>query len=306
MARAKGLGKGLDALIPKGTAVGLKAPGAIGDIKDQNGAADQTALGDGVRRVKITEVEPNRDQPRKEFNKEALEELADSIKQFGVIEPIVVQQKDNRYEIIAGERRWRAAMIAGLKEIPVVIKTFTRQEILEISLIENLQREDLNPIEEAVAFKKLMTEFNLTQEEVAVKVSKSRTAVTNSMRLLKLPESVQQMVISGSLSGGHARALLSLEDEKAQEKIAEKILKDNLTVRDVEKLVKEYGKEKKQNKPEIDESLLNIYRDIEERLKDLLNTKVKILPNGAAPQTGRLEIDFYSSDDLEQIVDRLT
>ena len=297
MAKAKGLAKGLDTLIPTGVAI----PSAMKETKTPGAAAP--AAEDGVRIVSITKVEPNRDQPRKAFDKEALQELSDSIKQYGLIEPIIVQAKKDQFEIIAGERRWRAAMAAGLKEVPVIVKKYTKQEILEISLIENLQREDLNPIEEAVAYKKLMTEFNLTQEQVAEKVSKSRAAVTNSMRLLKLSEKIQQQIISGELSSGHARALLSLTDEKAQEEIADKIIKNNLSVRDVEKLVKEYGQEKKPDKPAIDESLLNVYRDVEEKLKERLNTKVKIQPNAAAPGSGRLEIDFYSSDDLEQIME---
>ena len=295
MAKSKGLAKGLDTLIPTGVAI----PSAMKETK----TPAAPAAADGVKMVSITKVEPNRDQPRKAFDKEALQELSDSIKQYGLIEPIIVQAKKNQFEIIAGERRWRAAMAAGLKEVPVIVKNYTNQEILEISLIENLQREDLNPIEEAVAYKKLMTEFSLTQEQVAEKVSKSRAAVTNSMRLLKLSEKIQQQIISGELSSGHARALLSLNDEKAQDEIADKIIKNNLSVRDVEKLVKEYGQEKKPEKPVIDESLLNVYRDVEEKLKERLNTKVKIQPNAAAPGSGRLEIDFYSSDDLEQIME---
>ena len=298
MAKAKGLAKGLDTLIPTGVAI----PAAMKEQKAPAAAA-APATEDGVKMVSITKVEPNRDQPRKAFDKEALQELSDSIKQYGLIEPIIVQAKKNQFEIIAGERRWRAAMAAGLKEVPVIVKKYTKQEILEISLIENLQREDLNPIEEAVAYKKLMTEFNLTQEQVAEKVSKSRAAVTNSMRLLKLSEKIRQQIISGELSSGHARALLSINDDKAQEEIADKIIKNNLSVRDVEKLVKEFGQEKKPPKPEIDESLLNVYRDVEEKLKERLNTKVKIQPNAAAPGSGRLEIDFYSSDDLEQIME---
>ncbi|MBQ9437465.1 MAG: ParB/RepB/Spo0J family partition protein, partial [Lachnospiraceae bacterium] len=194
-------------------------------------------------------------------------------------------------------------MKAGLKEVPVLVKQYTKQEILEISLIENLQREDLNPIEEAIAFQRLITEFNLTQDEVAEKVSKSRSAVTNSIRLLKLSEKIQQMVITDQISNGHARALLSLEDEKARDELADKIVKDNLTVRDVEKLTKEYGQEKKPSgKIEVDESLKNVYRDIEEQLKGKMNTKVRIVPSSTAYGAGKLEIEFYSSDDLEMLV----
>ena len=216
----KGLGKGLDALIPPSTNEGTNKQSKNG--KD-NEKGNETI-------VKITKVEPNREQPRKNFDEDALLELADSIKQFGVIQPIVVQDRKEYYEIIAGERRWRAAKMAGLKEIPVIIKNYTEQEIVEISLIENIQREDLNPIEEAQAYKKLLTEFNLKQDEVAERVSKSRTAVTNSMRLLKLCDEVQQMVINEMLSTGHARALLAIEDAEEQYTLAQKVFDEKLSV----------------------------------------------------------------------------
>ncbi len=302
MAKGKGLAKGLDSLIPTGVSI----PPAMKNVKAPEPSSESPAAKqEGVQMVSITKVEPNRDQPRKVFDKKALQELSDSLKQYGMIEPIIAQKKKNQYEIIAGERRWRAAMEAGLKEVPIIVKNYTKQEILEISLIENIQREDLNPIEEAIAFKKLMDEFDLTQEQVAEKVSKSRVAIANGLRLLKLPEELQQKVISGELSSGHARALLSLSDEKAQMEVAEKVIKNNLTVRDVEKLVKDYGQKKEKDKPVIDERLLNVYRDIEEKLKGKLNTKVKIVPNTTLAGAGKLEIEFYSSDDLEQLMDRV-
>ena len=250
--------------------------------------------------VKITKVEPNREQPRKNFDEDALIELSESIKQHGLIQPIVVQDRKDHYEIIAGERRWRAAKLAGLKEVPVIIKNLTEQEIVELSLIENIQREDLNPIEEAQAYKKLMTEFHLKQDELAEKVSKSRTAVTNSMRLLKLCDNVQRMVIDEKLSTGHARALLAIEDEETQYSIAEQIFDQKLSVRDVEKLVKNLNKppkEKKTNETKID----FIYDDITEKLKSELGTKVSIVAKEDG--SGKIEIDFYSHEDLDRILD---
>lgn len=219
---ARGLGKGLDALIPAGDKK---------ITKEENTKGAETV-------VKITKVEPNRSQPRKNFDEDALQELADSIKQFGLLQPILVQDKGEYYEIIAGERRWRAAKLAGLKEVPVIIRNYSSQEIVEISLIENIQREDLNPIEEAQAYKRLLTEFNLKQDEVAERVSKSRTAVTNSMRLLKLCDGVQQMIIDDMLSTGHARALIPIEDPELQLQLAQRIFDEKLSVREVEKLVK--------------------------------------------------------------------
>lgn len=229
-------------------------------------------------------------------------ELAESIKQFGLLQPILVQDRKDYYEIIAGERRWRAAKLAGLKEVPVIIKNLTEREIVEIALIENIQRENLNPIEEAQAYKRLLTEFDLKQDEVAERVSKSRTAVTNSMRLLKLCDDVQQMVISEMLSTGHARALLSIEDPKQQYTIAQKIFDEKLSVRDVEKLVKNLNKPAKVKKvPE--KNLEVFYQDIEEKLKQVLGTKVSIAAkeNGA----GKIEIEFYNNEDLDRFVEIL-
>ena len=255
--------------------------------------------------VKITKIEPNREQPRKNFDEDALQELADSIKQFGLLQPILVQDRKTYYEIIAGERRWRAAKLAGLKEVPVIIRDYTEQEIVEISLIENIQREDLNPIEEALAYKRLLTEFHLKQDEVAERVSKSRTAVTNSMRLLKLCDEVQQMIIDDMITTGHARALISIEDPEQQYTIAQKVFDEKLNVRDVEKLVKNLNKpEKAKKEPVADKALEVVYQDLEEKLKQSLGTKVSIASKGDG--AGKLEIEFYTHDDLEKITDLLT
>lgn len=294
---ARGLGKGLDALIPsaspKAGKVDTKAKAVTVDENDDSPKSI----------VKITKVEPNREQPRKNFDEDALNELAESIKQFGVLQPILVQDRKEYYEIIAGERRWRAAMKAGLKEVPVIIKNLTEQEIMEISLIENLQREDLNPIEEALAYKRLLTEFNLKQEEVAERVSKSRTAVTNSMRLLKLDPSIQKMLEDGELTTGHARALLAIEDNDKQVAAAKKIVSDKLSVRDVEKFVKDFGKPAKEKKKSNDEMDV-FYKDIEEKLKRSLGTKVSV--NSKGEGAGEVKIEFYNFDELDKLVSLLS
>lgn len=298
---ARGLGKGLDALIPE------SLDSVSSKKAEPKARQEKTEKLEGETIVNITKVEPNREQPRKNFDEDALEELAESIKQFGLLQPILVQDRKSYYEIIAGERRWRAAKKAGLKEVPVIIKNLTDQEIVEISLIENIQREDLNPIEEAQAYKRLLTEFNLKQDEVADRVSKSRTAVTNSMRLLKLCDEVQQMIINGMISTGHARALIGIEDPEEQYNIAQKIFDEKLSVRDVEKLVKNIGKPSttKLRKPnETDKSLEIIYQDIEDRLKEKLSTKVSI--SGKGNGAGKIEIEFYNHDDLDKLVDILT
>ena len=290
---ARGLGKGLDSLIPKAIV-------DTSDKKDTISVQDEKKTNDSEQVIKITMIEPNREQPRKNFDEDALQELADSIKQFGLIQPILVQDRKDHYEIIAGERRWRAAKIAGLKEVTVIIRDLTEQEIVEISLIENIQRENLNPIEEAQAFKKLLTEFNLKQDEVAERVSKSRTAVTNSMRLLKLCDEVQQMVIDEMISTGHARALLSIEDTEQQYTVAQKIFDEKLSVRDVEKLVKNLNKPKTEKvKAEKNKSLEYIYQDMAEKMKESLGTKVNIVSkeNGS----GKIEIEFFSHDDFDRL-----
>lgn len=290
MAAPRGLGKGLDLMIPN----------LVGETKEKKDISSTSSNKGGETIVKITKVEPNREQPRKVFDEDALQELADSIKQFGVIQPILVQDRNDHYEIIAGERRWRAAKLAGLKEVPVIIKNYTEREIVEISLIENIQREDLNPIEEAQAYKRLLNEFNLKQDEVAERVSKSRAAVTNSLRLLKLSERVQQMVIDEMISTGHARALLAVEKEEDQYLLAQRIFDEKLSVRDIEKIVKSYGKPAKQKK-EKNKSLEVIYKDIEEQLKQKLGTKVAVSSKGEG--AGKIEIEFYNHDDLERLLD---
>ena len=288
----RGRGKGLDSLIPSNV---------MESTKSQTSSKEKSEEGAVI--VKISMVEPNREQPRKNFDEDSLQELADSIKQFGLLQPILVQDKKSYYEIIAGERRWRAAKIAGLKEVPVIIRNLTDQEVVEISLIENIQREDLNPIEEAQAYKRLLTEFHLKQDEVAERVSKSRTAVTNSMRLLKLCDPVQKMVVDGMISTGHARALLAIEDPEQQYLIAQKVFDEKLSVREVEKLVKNLNKPPKPAK--IENSTLNIiYQDISEKLKQSLGTKVSIQAkeNGS----GKIEIEFYNHEDLDRLLEQIT
>jgi ParB family chromosome partitioning protein len=295
----RGLGKGLDSLIPMGN---NSNPSEKTKSKDDTENKTQAET-----LVKITKVEPNREQPRKNFDEDALQELADSIKQFGLLQPILVQDKKDYYEIIAGERRWRAAKIAGLKEVPVIIKNYTNQEIVEISLIENIQREDLNPIEEAQAYKRLLEEFNLKQDEVADRVSKSRTTVTNSMRLLKLTDSVQQMIIDGMLSTGHARALIPIEDPEQQLQLAQRIFDEKLSVRDVEKIVKNMLKpadEKKENEDK-QQAIQYIYKNIEDKLKERLSRKVAISSKGKNG-AGKIEIEFYSNDDLDRLIELLS
>lgn len=296
--RKGGLGKGLDVLIPD--------TGKVAENKEKTKIVEKViekiVEKPSEMKVKINSVEPNREQPRKKFDENSLQELADSIEQFGVLQPLIVQKRDDYYEIIAGERRWRAAKMAGLKEIPVVIKEMTDEEIVEISLIENIQRENLNPIEEAIAFKRLLNEFNLKQEEVAERVSKSRTAVTNSIRLLKLDERVQQMVIDEMLTTGHARALLAIENPDQQFQIANKIFNEKLSVRDVEKLVKNLTKEKPVKK-EVNTQQSAIYQDLEEKMKAALGTKVSI--NRKDDQKGRIEIEYYSMEELERLMEIL-
>ncbi len=288
---ARGLGKGLDLLIPN----------TVGETKKEK-EKSKTKEDAGQVVVKITQVEPNREQPRKNFDEDSLQELADSIKQFGLLQPILVQDKEDHYEIIAGERRWRAAKLAGLKEVPVIIRKYSKQEIVEISLIENIQREDLNPIEEAQAYKRLLNEFHLKQDEVAERVSKSRTAVTNSMRLLKLCDEVQQMLIDDMISTGHARALLAVEDPEEQYALAQRIFDEKLSVREVEKLVKDRKKPEKPKKKE-DETLKAIYSDIGEKLKQRLSTKVTVSAKGNG--AGKIEIEFYNHDDLDRLLEMI-
>ena len=258
---------------------------------------------DHVVMMKISQVEPNREQPRKDFDKEKLEELAESIRQFGVIQPLLVQKRDGYYEIIAGERRWRASQIAGLKEVPVIIRDYSEQEVVEISLIENIQREDLNPIEEANAYQRLIEEFHLTQESIAKRVSKSRAAVTNSIRLLRLPEEIREMLIFGDLSEGHARALLGLPDPEMQIKAARTVIKSGASVRDTEKLVKELLNPRTPKTRERDVQSDLVYQNLEEQMKQILGTKVAIRRKNK--NAGRIEIEYYSSAELERLFDLL-
>ena len=283
--RKGGLGKGLDSL-----------------IADKVGTSNEKTDAKNEVMVKINKVEPNKEQPRKNFDEDALLELSESIKQFGVLQPLLVVDRKDYYEIIAGERRWRAAKMAGLKKVPVIIKDLTEQEIVEISLIENIQRENLNPIEEAIAYKRLLNEFNLKQDEVAERVSKSRTAVTNSMRLLKLCDKVQQMVIDDMISTGHARALLGITDEEKQYTLAQKIFDEKISVRDTEKLVKKMQKQKNAPAKEVNpekKKLDAVYQEAEEKMKTILGTKVII--NQKDSMKGKIEIEYYSPDELTRI-----
>ena len=294
--KKKGLGKGLDSLIPDNKS--MKSVTSEKTVESKEDAAAKS----GVQVMKINEVEPNRDQPRKNFDEDALLELSDSIKQFGVLQPLLVRKRKDYYEIIAGERRWRAAKLAGVKEVPVIEKEYTDQEILEIGLIENIQRENLNPIEEAIAYKRLLEEFNLKQDEVAERVSKSSTAVTNSMRLLKLSDKVQQMIIDDMISTGHARALLAIDDPELQYTLANKIFDEKLSVRETEKLVKEI---KNPKKPKEKKPVANsfIYQDLEEKMKSVFGTKVSIASKGKGK--GKIEIEYYSDDELEHLFDMM-
>ena len=294
--KKKGLGKGLDSLIPDNKS--MKSVTSEKTVESKEDAAAKS----GVQVMKINEVEPNRDQPRKNFDEDALLELSDSIKQFGVLQPLLVRKRKDYYEIIAGERRWRAAKLAVVKEVPVIEKEYTDQEILEIGLIENIQRENLNPIEEAIAYKRLLEEFNLKQDEVAERVSKSRTAVTNSMRLLKLSDKVQQMIIDDMISTGHARALLAIDDPELQYTLANKIFDEKLSVRETEKLVKEI---KNPKKPKEKKPVANsfIYQDLEEKMKSVFGTKVSIASKGKGK--GKIEIEYYSDDELEHLFDMM-
>lgn len=289
--RKKGLGKGLDSLIPDN-----KPVKPVSTVKEEESESKS-----GEQMVKLNMVEPNREQPRKFFEEDSLLELADSIKQYGVLQPLLVRKQKDYYEIIAGERRWRAAKLAGIKEIPVIIKEYTEQEVVEIALIENIQRENLNPIEEAMAFKKLLTEFHLKQDEVAERVSKSRTAVTNSMRLLKLNEKVQQMIIDDMISTGHARALLAIDDQEQQHALAVKIFDEKLSVRETEKLIKIIKKPKEEKKPEKKIENSFVYDDLAEKMKQALGTKVKVLAKGNGK--GKIEIEYYSDSELERMFD---
>ena len=251
--------------------------------------------------LKLNLIEPNSEQPRKNFDEESLQELADSIRQYGILQPLIVQKKGNHYEIIAGERRWRAAKLAGITDVPVLIREYDKQQTMEIALIENVQRADLNPIEEAQAFQQLIQEFHLTQEEIANRVSKNRATITNSMRLLKLDVRVQDMLADGKISSGHARALLGLEEGERQYQVAVKITEEKLSVRDVEKLVKMMNRPPKEKKPEKGPDIDLIYRQVEDKLKSIMGTKVVI--NQKDKNKGRIEIEYYSQEELERLIE---
>ena len=295
--KKRGLGQGIDSLIPNK----VNANKETETVKVNAGSEKNET--DGIF-VNINKVEPNREQPRKNFDEDSLVDLSESIKQVGVLQPLLVLDKKDYYEIIAGERRWRAAKLAGLKEVPVRIMNLTDQEVVEISLIENIQREDLNPIEEAFAYKRLLEEFNLKQDEVAERVSKSRTAVTNSIRLLKLNEKVQQMVIDDMIQTGHARALLGIEDLEKQYNMAQKVFDEKLSVRETEKLVKKVQKEKEEvEKTKMDKQLEIVYQDLEEKMKQILGTKVSI--NAKDENKGKIEIEYYNKEDLDRLIDMI-
>ncbi len=290
MVAKRGLGKGLDSMIPN------KSERIRKEVPIKENVSRETFLD-------IHEIEPRKDQPRRIFEEDSLQELADSIKQYGIVQPLVVQKREELYEIIAGERRWRAARMAGLKKVPVIIREYSEQEIAEISLIENIQREDLNPIEEAKAYQKLIQEFHLKQDELAEKVCKSRTAITNAMRLLKLDSRVQQMIIDDMISSGHGRTLLAIEDMELQYTLATKIMDEKLSVRETEMLVKNLLKEKpkREEQKKIENDF--IFRDLEEKMKTIIGTKVAI--NRKKDGKGKIEIEYYSEEELERIVEML-
>ena len=292
-------GKGLETLIPQknsGDSADKKT-----EVKVVEKIVEKVVEKPGELELKLSDIVPNSEQPRKDFDEDALTELAESIRQFGVLQPLLVQKKGKFYEIIAGERRWRAAKIAGLKKVPVIIKDFTDLETVEISLIENIQRENLNSIEEAYAYKRLIEEFYLKQDEVAERVSKSRAAVTNSMRLLKLDERVQKMLVEDMITSGHARALLSLEDPELQYQTAQKVFDEKLSVRETEKLVKKILNPKKIQEKPADEQMNAVYERMEERLKGIVGTKVAI--SRGKGNKGKIEIEYYSQEELERILE---
>lgn len=328
MKKHRGLGRGLDVLIPvseepeqdnqndESSGDGLtneqkmsndnkkKASVSSGNNSNDSSVTKEDKQEENlVTMVRLTKVEPNRNQPRKSFDPEKLQELSDSIKNKGLLEPIIVQDFVDHYEIIAGERRWRACKLAGLKEIPVIIKDYEDGERVEISLIENIQRENLNPIEEANAYRRLIDEFHLKQDELAERVSKNRSSIANSMRLLKLPSKVQEMVIEGLLSMGHARALLAVEDEEIQVALAQEIVEKKLSVRETERAIQLLGRKKAEKKEEKDPSLQLIYKDLASKMNAALGMKVSIKDKGK--KRGSIEISFENQEDLEKIMDKI-
>ena len=287
-----GLGRGLNTLIPS-------AP--VKDTESEKILKKEEQIKSEIM-VPILKVEPNPNQPRRQFDDDSLQELADSVKQYGILQPLIVKKHDKFYEIIAGERRWRAAKLAGLKEVPVLIRYYAENEIVEIALIENIQREDLNPIEEALAYKRLMEEFSLKQDQVAAKVSKSRAAITNSLRLLKLDQRVQNLLSEEMITTGHARALLAIEDPDQQYETAMKVFDEKLSVREIEKLVKQMSKKKKETPKEENKVQEFLFANIEESLKQALGSKVNIKNRN---NKGKIEIEYYSKEELDRLVDML-
>lgn len=301
-AKKTGLGRGLDALFPDKSPQEKPKTEKVLKEKKESVIKDADILPKSAELlVKISKVEPNQTQPRKQFNEDALLELAESIKQYGILQPLLVSNKKDYYEIIAGERRWRAAKLAGLKEVPVIVKEFSEQQVVEISLIENIQREDLNPIEEAMAYKRLLEEFHLKQDEIADRVSRSRTAVTNSMRLLKLDSRVQEMLIDDMISAGHARALLSIPNGETQYNAAMKIFDEKLSVRETERLVKHIVEPPKKKEIISNTAEDAIYESLEEKMKGIMGTRVFI--HRKKNNKGKIEIEYYSKDELERIID---
>ena len=310
MAQKKGLGRGLNDLL--GTSEASKpsrsrnnqqnsSENTSKEVKTVTKEVVKEVVKEVEQKIKINLIEPNKSQPRKQFDEDALLELTESVKQYGILQPLLVSEKKDYYEIIAGERRWRAAKLAGLKEVPVIVKEFSEQELVEISLIENIQREDLNAVEEAMAYKRLMDEFHLKQDEIADRVGKSRTAVTNSMRLLKLSAKVQQMLVDEMITAGHARAILAISDKEKQETVAMKVFDEKLSVRETEALVKRIldpPKEKRAQKSSAEDA---IYESLEEKMKNIMGTKVQI--HRKKNNKGKIEIEYYSKDELERIID---
>lgn len=314
MAQKKGLGRGLNDLL--GTSEASKSSRSRNnqqnssentskEVKTVTKEVVKEVVKEVEQKIKINLIDPNKSQPRKQFDEEALQELSDSIKKYGVLEPLIVTKKGDYYEIIAGERRWRAARMAGIKEVPVVIRDYTDKEIMEISLIENIQREDLNPIEEAEAYESLISEYNLKQEEVAERVSKSRSTITNSLRLLKLCEDVRQMVMYNMISTGHARALIPIEDPKLQYETAAIVYDQKLSVRETEAYVKAILEKKpeKEEKQKPQKDLSVFYSDIENKLKSILGAKIAI--KAFNNDKGKIEINYYSQDELDRITEML-
>lgn len=286
MAKNTGLGKGLDALFSDKTVI--------------ENITEERKEGERIEKIKVMDIEPNRNQPRRNFDMEAIEELAESIKIYGIIQPIIVSKKDGYYEIVAGERRWRASKKAGLTEIPCIIRSDDERKSKEIALIENIQREDLNSIEEALAYKKLISDFNLTQEELSKRIGKSRVTITNTLRLLNLSEGVQQYIIEGVISEGHGRALLGINDSKLQCELAQNVIDDKLSVRELEVLIRKLKSSPTREKAKSINEINPYYKDITYKLENYFGTKVNITNKN---NKGKIEIEYYSEEDLQRILE---